>query len=213
MNNNELSNLLALLSPAKRVKYIRQKLLKQNQQTFCKDGIIREGTLKSIEIERMKIGPKIAERLVHKLHLEGVLCDASMFLEDDSLCHITIDASKKELTGSCMSHLEEMRQKIAQLTPINIATNDYAPLIPAQSTLLGREANKKHLLHFNKTLCFIKGNKSSLYYLTFLNDRELEAEINNKKIIISANIINFCSIFIIELIYLGNLYINSSADA
>ncbi|MGA9315230.1 MAG: hypothetical protein WBV77_11435 [Solirubrobacteraceae bacterium] len=70
MNNEEISNILAALSPAKRVKYIRQKLLKQNQQTFCEDGIIREGTLKSIEIERMKIGPKIAERLTHKLSLE-----------------------------------------------------------------------------------------------------------------------------------------------
>lgn len=79
MNYHELAHDLALLSPSKRVKYIRQKLLKQNQQAFCEDGIIREGTLKSIEIERMKIGPKIAERLTHKLSLEGIICDASIF--------------------------------------------------------------------------------------------------------------------------------------
>ncbi|WP_131774867.1 hypothetical protein [Legionella anisa] len=209
MNNDEISNTLAALSPAKRVKYIRQKLLKQNQQIFCEDGIIREGTLKSIEIERMKIAPKIAERLAHKLSLEGIVCDAAIFLQEKNLCHITLDTSKKELTGKSKSYLEEMRQKITQLTPINIVTDQYAPLIPAQSTLLGREANKEDLSQFDKTLCFIRGNKSSLYYLTFLNENELEAEINNKKLIISGNIINFCSIFIIELIYLGNHLTNN----
>lgn len=204
MNNNEISNTLISLSPAKRVKYIRQQLLKQNQQTFCEDGIVREGTLKSIEIERMKIAPKIAERLTHKFGLEGVVCDVNIFLEENNPCHITIDMSKKELTGKSKICLEEMRQKITQLTPINIETDEYTPLIPAQSTLLGREVSKDDLSQFNKTLCFIKGNKSSLYYLTFLNENELEAEINNKKLIISGNIIDFCSIFIIELIYLGN---------
>lgn len=204
MNNEEISNVLALLSPAKRVKYIRQKLLKQNQQTFCEDGIIREGTLKSIEIERMKIGPKIAERLAHKLNLEGIICNLGIFLEDDNPCLISINPSKKELIGKSMEYLEEMRQKITQLTPINIVTDEYAPLIPAQSILLGREANKDNLPQFNKTLCFIKGNKCSLYYLTFLNENELEAEVNDNKLIISTSILNFCSIFIIELIYLGS---------
>ena len=169
-----------------------------------KDGIIREGTLKSIEIERMKIWPKIAERLTHKLSLEGIICDVEVFLEQNNPCHITIDTSKKELTGKSMSYLEEMRQKITQLTPISIITDEYAPLIPAHSTLLAREATKVDLRNFNKTLCFIKGNKSSVYYLTFLNDDELEGEINNKKLIISSSIIDFCSIFIIELIYLGD---------
>ncbi|KTD13219.1 hypothetical protein [Legionella jamestowniensis] len=118
MNNQEISNILINLSPAKRVKFIRQKLLKQNQQTFCEDGIIRSGTLKSIEIERIKIGPKIAERLVHKLNLEGIICDPNLFLEQNAPCTIKIDSSKKELTGSSMSYLEEIRQKITQLTPI-----------------------------------------------------------------------------------------------
>jgi hypothetical protein len=204
MNNHETSNILALLSPAKRVKYIRQKLLKQNQQTFCKDGIIREGTLKSIEIERMKIGPKIAARLIHKLSLEGVICDINIFLEENDPCYVTLDSSKKELTGTSMSCLEEIRKKITLLTPINIVTNEYAPLIPKQSTLLGREATIDNIHQFNKTLCFIKGNKSCMYYLTFLNKNELKAEINSEQIIISTNILNFCSIFIIELIYLGN---------
>ena len=95
-----------------------------------------------------------------------------------------------------------IRLKITQLTSITIETDEYAPLIPAQSTLLGREASKDNLAQFNKTLCFIRGNKSSLYYFTYIN-AELEAEINDKKIIISLNIIDFCTIFIIELIYLG----------
>lgn len=202
MNSQEISNILINLSPAKRIKFIRQKLLKQNQQTFCEDGIIRSGTLKSIEIERIKVGPKIAERLVHKLNLEGIICDVSLFLEQNSSCTIKIDSSKKELAGSSMSYLEEIRQKITQLTPIKISTSEYAPQFPAQSTLLAYEATKEHLKDFDKTLCFIQGNKSSLYYLTYLNEHELEGEINNKRIKISTNIIEFCTIFIVEIIYL-----------
>jgi len=204
MNSEEISNILKPLAPAKRLKYIRQKLLKQNQETFCKDGIVRSGTLKSIEIERMKIGPKIAERLIHKLSLEGIVCEAGIFLEKNNPCHIKIDKSKKELTGNSMGSLEEIRQKITQLTPIKILTNEYAPQIPAESTLLTHEATKESLKQFHNTLCFIKGDKSSLYYLTYLNEHEIRAEINNKTIIISTNIIDFCSIFIVEIIYLGN---------
>ena len=138
------------------------------------------------------------------MNLEGILCDANIFLEQNNPCYITIDTSKKELIGKSLSYLEEMRQKITQLTPINIDTDEYSPMIPAQSILLGREANKDMLQEFNKTLCFIRGNKSSLYYLTFINENELKAEINSKKLVISTNIITFCSIFIIEFIYLGN---------
>ena len=95
MNTSEITNELVKLSPGKRVKFIRQKLLKQNQQSFCEDGMVRSGTLKSIESERMKIGEKIAERLVHKLYLEGVICDSNIFLEKENPCHIEIDFSKK----------------------------------------------------------------------------------------------------------------------
>lgn len=204
MNINEISNALITLSPAKRVKYLRQKLLKQNQHSFCEDGIIRSGTLKSIESERMKIGSKVAERLVHKFHLEGIICGPHIFLEHGDPCDIKIDHSKKELSGSAMSSLEEIRKKTALLTPIVINTNDYAPIIPEHSTLLGREATKNDVVHFKNTLCFIKGDKSSLYYLTHLNNEELEATFNNKTINISANIFDFCSIFIIEIVYFGN---------
>jgi len=202
MNNKEISIILKTLSPAKRVKYIRQKLLKQNQDFFCKDGLIRSGTLKSIEIERMKIGPKIAERLSHKLALEGIVCKASIFLEINSPCTIQIDNSKKELTGNSMDCLEEIRKKLTQLTPIKIVTNEFAPQIPQGSTLLSNLANKDNLKQLYKTLCFIKGDKSALYYLTYINEDELRAEINNEEIIISTNIIDFCSIFIVEIIYL-----------
>ncbi|MFC3909053.1 hypothetical protein ACFORL_08200 [Legionella dresdenensis] len=202
MNTNEISNVLSGLSPAQRVKYIRQKLLKQNQQTFCEDGIVRSGTLKSIESERMKIGPKIAERLIHKLNLEGIICDVNLFLAQNNPCNITIDNSRKELIGQTTSDLEVIRQKITQLLPINITTDEYAPFIPANTILLTREANTQDLNQFNQTLCFIKGDKSSLYYLTFLNEQELTAEINNKKISISTNIVDFCSIYIVEIVYI-----------
>lgn len=204
MKINEIRNELVKLSPAKRVKFIRQKLLKQNQQAFCEDGIVRSGTLKSIESERMKIGAKIAERLVHKLSLEGIICDSQIFLERNDPCHLKIDASKKELTGDSMTYLEEMRQKITKLTPIIISTDDYEPIIPKNTTLLTLEATRDSLKQLKNTLCYIKGDKSSLYYLTYLNTEELEASFNNKQIIISTNLFDFCSIYIVEIIYLGN---------
>ncbi len=203
MNIDEISRELVNLSPGKRVKFIRQKLLKQNQQSFCEDGIVRSGTLKSIESERMKIGTKIAQRLVHKFHLEGIICDPQVFLEANNPCDIQIDPSKKELSEGSMSYLEDIRQKITQLTPIIITTNDYEPIIPEGSTLLTREAGKKELEYLNNALCFIKGNKASLYYLTYINDEELEAKFNDKSIIIPTNIIDFCSIYIVEIIYFG----------
>ena len=95
MNVESISNILYTLPPAKRIKFIRQKILKQNQIDFCSDGIIREGTLKSIESERIKIGEKIAERIIHKLKIEGVFCSKELFLEQSSPCDIKIDLSKK----------------------------------------------------------------------------------------------------------------------
>ncbi|MDI9818518.1 MULTISPECIES: hypothetical protein [unclassified Legionella] len=204
MNINEISNELVKLSPAKRVKFIRQKLLKQNQQSFCEDGIVRSGTLKSIESGRMKIGSKIAERLVHKFNLEGVICDSQIFLEKDAPCDIKIDFSKKELTGDSMSYLEEMRQKITQLTPIIISTDDYEPIFPKETTLLTHEATKENLKQFKNTLCYIKGDKSSLYYLTYMNAEELQANFNNKTITISTNMLDFCSVYVVKIIYFGN---------
>ncbi|MCC5792133.1 MAG: hypothetical protein JJT82_05930 [Legionellaceae bacterium] len=203
MNINEITNELVKLSPAKRVKFIRQKLLKQNQQSFCEDGIVRSGTLKSIESERMKIGAKIAERLVHKLYLEGIICDAQIFLEKNAPCHIKIDTSKNELSGKSKSYLEEIRQKITQLTPIIINSDAYEPIIANETILLTHEAKKEDLEALKNTLCYIKGDKSSLYYLTYLNSNELEANFNNKKIIMSTSMVDFCSIYIVEIIYLG----------
>lgn len=204
MNMNELSAQLAALPPAKRVKFLRQKLLKQNQHCFCEDGIVRSGTLKSIESERMNIGPKIAQRLVHKFHLEGILCEPELFLEQENACIISTDFSKKELTGDSMSYLEEIRQKITQLTPIIINTDEYAPSIPRQTTLLTQELRKDELKQLNNTLCYIKGDKSSLYYLTYLNKEELSAYFNNKRISLSTNLFDFCALYRVEIIYFRN---------
>lgn len=203
MNNCDLSSILIPLSPAKRLKYIRQKLLKQNQQTFCADGIIRSGTLKSIEIERMRIGYKIADKLVHKLSLEGILCNSNIFLDKNAPCDIIIDTSKKELIGSSINSLEEIRKKITQLIPLYISTDEYVPVIPQGTTLLAYEASFADLKLLNNTLCLIKGDKSSLYYLTYCSDNSLYAQMNNSEMIIPINILDFCAIFVIEIIYFG----------
>ena len=205
MNTNEITNELVKLTPGKRVKFIRQKLLKQNQQSFCEDGIVRSGTLKSVESERMKIGEKIAERLVHKLHLEGIICNSSIFLERKNPCFIEVDFSKKELTGGGTNSLENIRKKISQLTPITINTSEYAPIIPKNTILLTHEATKETLAQLNDTLCYIKGDKASLYYLTFLNPEELSASFNGKTIILSSNLFDFCSVYIVEIVYFENV--------
>ncbi|HAF87403.1 MAG TPA: hypothetical protein DCG13_02430, partial [Legionellales bacterium] len=122
MNPTELSHALAQRSPPKRLQFIRQIILKQNQARFCEDGIIRMGTLKSIESARMDIGVKMAERLVHKLSLEGILCDKDLFLAPNSLCVIRFDDTQKALTQKARQSLEIIRQKVTQLVPITITT-------------------------------------------------------------------------------------------
>lgn len=201
MNINEINSELNKLSTAKRIKFIRQKVLNQNQQTFCEDGIIRSGTLKSIESERMKIGPKIAERLVHKLSLEGIKCKSALFLEPNSLCFLEIDFSKRQLAGESIGYLEEIRKKIAQLIPIIINIDEFEPLIPKGTTLLTHEAKEKELKQVTNKLCYIKGDKSFLYYLTYLNEKELKATFNNKEIILSTAMLEFCTIYMVEIIY------------
>lgn len=203
MNIDEISSELKKLSTAKRIKFIRQKVLNQNQQAFCEDGIVRSGTLKSIESERMKIGPKIAERLVHKLSLEGIKCETDLFLEPNSPCFLEIDFSKRQLAGESMGYLEEIRKKIAQLIPIIINTDEFEPLIPKGTTLLTHEVEAKELKQLKSKLCYIKGDKSFLYYLTYLNEKELKATFNNKEIILSTSMIEFCTIYVVEIIYLG----------
>mgnify|MGYP001066843115 FL=1 len=204
MNSQEISNTLKGLSPAKRIKFLRQQILNKNQQQFCEDGIIRAGTLKSIEIERMKIGPKIAARLCHKFSLEGIICDAALFLEHDNCCELEIDHKKKELIGNSLDSLELMRKKITQLTPIQITHDDFSPFIPKDSVLLIREANPKDISGFKKTLCLIRGDKYSLYYLTLTSDDELYAEYKDKQTVFSLNLFDFCSVYIVEMIYLNN---------
>src|SRR5262245_57086622 len=109
-DKKELSRILLPLTPGKRLKYIRQKILNKNQSDFCEDGIIRTGTLKSIETERMKIADKIAERIIHKLSLEGIICEKSLLTKNDDPCIISIDTTKKELAGSSIKTLEEIRK-------------------------------------------------------------------------------------------------------
>lgn len=203
MNIDEISSELKKLSTAKRIKFIRQKILNQNQQTFCEDGIVRSGTLKSIESERMKIGPKIAERLVHKLSLEGIKCQTDLFLEPYSPCFLEIDFSKRQLAGESMGYLEEIRKKIAQLTPIIINTDEFEPLIPKGTTLLTHEAEAKDLMQLKSKLCYIKGDKSFLYYLTYFNEKELKATFNNKEVMLSTSMLEFCTIYVVEIIYFG----------
>lgn len=203
MNYDELSNILSQLCPAKRLKYIRQKVLKQNQDSFCYDGIIRSGTLKSIEIGRMKIGNKIADKLVHKLSLNGIICEPTLFLKQDDLCDIKIDNSKKDLIGDSVNSLEDIRKKITQLIPIRITNNEYAPSVPQGTTLLVYEATRNRLEQLDSTLCFIKSDKSSLYYLTYKEPNLLIACMNNNEITIPTSIIDFCTIFVVEIIYFG----------
>lgn len=203
MNIEDISTELKALSPAKRVKFLRQKILQQNQTTFCADGIVRSGTLKSIESERMKIGPKVADRLVRKLSLEGIKCQADLFLTDNSRCILEVDFSKRKLAGESISYLEEMRQRIGYLTPIFINSGEFEPLIPQGTTLLTYEAGEKDLQMLNNRLCYIKGDKSQLYYVKSISKDKFEAFFNNKKVEFLRSMLDICSVYIVEIIYFG----------
>ena len=56
MEAGTLKQTLTTLSPVGRLKFIRQKIIKKSQINFCEDGIIRIGTLKAVESEKIKIG-------------------------------------------------------------------------------------------------------------------------------------------------------------
>lgn len=195
-----LKNNLMLQSPSQRLKFIRQKVVKKNQNQFCQDGIIRIGTLKSIETEKLKISPRIAERLVHKFSLEGVLCNVDTFLEHKGPCDIKIDSTQAQIIGSSVSNLEEIRRKLQTLTPIYI-DKDLCPLLaPNGATALARQLKFEDLSMLNNTLCLIHGTQKIVAYLTYENNQIL-SQYNGKVEYFPVNIINFCGVYAIEILY------------
>lgn len=204
MNIEDISTELKSLSPEKRIKFLRQKILQQNQTTFCEDGIVRSGTLKSIESGRMKIGSKIAERLVRKFSLEGIKCRDDLFLSEQSQCLIEVDFSRRQLAGESISYLEDIRKKIGYLTPIFINSTEFEPLIPLGTTLLTYEACENDFHKLNNKLCYIKGDKSQIYYVKCINEDKFEAYFNSKKVLFLKSVLDICSVYIVEIIYFGS---------
>lgn len=204
--SSEFSSALISLTPGKRVKYLRQKIMKQNQHEFCTDGIIRSGTLKSIESERMKIGEKISERFLHKFGLEGIDCESDIFLNPSSSCDIRVDLSKKKLVGESLSKIEEIRIKSQKLIPIEVTDDSFSPYIKKSSTLLVKKLPASHVTNLNKDLCYIQGStQSEIYFLTFLSSGNIVAEKPGKKIQLTEDTLSLCNVFAIELIYFGLL--------
>lgn len=191
---------LSQISPAKRLKFLRQKVIKKNQDEFCLDGIIRSGTLKSVESEKLKISPRIAEKLVHKLKLEGIICNEELFLEPDAKCEIVIDDSREKIIGPSSANLEEIRKKLSSLTPIHIDKNLCPAVAPNGATALAKELNENDLLSLNKTLCLVHGAKVFVSFLTYENN-QIRSEIQGKKEYYPANIIKFCGIYMLEVLY------------
>ncbi len=194
---------LAQKSPAKRLKYLRQKIVKKNQDDFCLDGIIRSGTLKSVESEKLKISPRIAEKLVHKFRLEGVICEETLFLEHEAVCEIAIDDSREKIIGQSSANLEEIRRKLSSLTPIHIDKTLCPSIAPNGGTALARELKEENLFHLNKTLCLVHGTKVFVSYLTYEND-QIVAECNGKVERFPTNLIQFCGMYAIEILYFNS---------
>ncbi len=195
-----IQNILTKISPAKRLKYLRQKITKKNQTAFCQDGIIRSGTLKSVETEKLKISPRIAERLTHKFRLEGVVCSDDIFLDDNSECNIRFDRTQERIIGSSASSLEDIRKKLTTLTPIDIPKDLCPTLFPNGATALARELKPDELHTLKKTLCLVHGEKIFISFLSYENDQIISA-INDKVEHFSNNIINFCGLYAIEIVY------------
>ena len=182
---------------------MRQKVIKQNQDQFCQDGIIRSGTLKSVESEKLKISPKIAERLVHKFRLEGLICNDDIFLHNESTCEIKFDSTRKQIVGPLISNLEEIRKKLSTLTPIQIDKSLCPTLAPNGATALARELRMEDLSALNKTLCLVHGIKNFITYLTYENHQIL-SEYNGQTEYFPTNIINFCGLYAIEVLYFNS---------
>lgn len=197
---NLINETLVHKSPAKRIKFLRQKVIKKNQEQFCQDGIIRSSTLKYLETERLKISPRIAERLVHKFSLEGVLCKEEIFLEPESDCQIILDDTREKIIGPSGSNLEEIRKKLSTLIPVHI-NRDLCPAIaPNGATALARELRKEDLSQLKDTLCLVHGTKTFVSLLSYENNQILSN--NNGKIEhFPTNIINFCGMYAIEILY------------
>ncbi len=194
-----LKEKLNLKTPAERLKYLRQKVIKKNQTQFCQDGIIRSGTLKSVETEKLKISPRIAERLVHKFRLEGIVCNEKLFLEPNSNCEITFDDTREKIIGPT-SNLEEIRKKLSSLTPIQIDKDLCPTIAPNGATALARELREDDLAHLKRTLCLVHGTKIFVSFLTYENN-EILSECNGKTERFPTNIIHFCGMYAIEILY------------
>lgn len=201
MDNIEtIRDVLLKMLPAKRLKYLRQKVAQKNQTEFCLDGIIRSGTLKSIETEKLKISPKIAERLVHKFKLEGIICNSDLFLVDKSTCQITFDHSQKSLISNTPSTLEEIRKKLATLTPIDIDKNLCPAIIPNGATALARELTPDDLPKLNNTLCIVHGSKVFISFLSYEDDQIISI-MAGKTDYFSPNIFSLCGVYAIEILF------------
>lgn len=190
-------------TPAKRLKFLRQKVVKKNQDDFCLDGIIRSGTLKSVESEKLKISQRIAEKLVHKFRLEGIICKEALFLDTNSDCEIAIDDSREKIVDRTSGNLEEIRKKLSSLTPIHIDKNLCPFIAPNGGTALARELKEEDLVHLNKTLCLVHGTKVFVSYLTY-EKNQIISENNGKSECFPTNIIQFCGMYAIEILYFNS---------
>lgn len=197
---SEIKNVLLALSPSKRLKFLRQKIIKKNQTLFCQDGIIRSGTLKSIESEKLKISPRIAEKLAHKMGLEGITCHPSLFLDPADECNIQINFENAKIIGPSLSSLEEIRLKLSTLTPLYIDEKLCPSLCPHGATALGRLIYPEDLKNLNHTLCLVKGSKIFVSFLTYDNN-QIISKFNGKTESHSINIINFCELYAIDILY------------
>lgn len=201
MDNTEtIRDALLEMSPAKRLKYLRQKIAQKNQTEFCLDGIIRSGTLKSIETEKLKISPKIAERLVHKFKLEGIICESDLFLKDQNNCQINIDYSKKNIISNTPTCLEEIRRKLTTLTPIDIDKELCPSIMPNGATALARELTFEDLSSLSNTLCVVHGTKVFISFLSYEKEKIIST-MDGKTDYFSPNIFNLCGVYAIELLF------------
>ncbi|MFZ9034575.1 MAG: hypothetical protein ACO2ZM_00415 [Francisellaceae bacterium] len=198
---DELSKILQQLAPFERLKYLRKKQVKQTQDVFCKEGIVRVGTLKATEAGKVKIGERVADKLVNKFAIEGIIISPSLFLDEHDPCHIQLNAKQKKLCND-PSQVEYLRNRLDTLCPISIESNDYSPFLKKGSLILGHKINKSQIQTLKNTLCLIEGNKQTIYYLSHnANNATINAEIKGKKSFLPVDIFDLCNIYVIDVVY------------
>lgn len=203
----EIFNTLHKLEPHQRLKLIRKKVLKKNQMDFCKDGIIRPGTLKAIEAEVLPISDKNKTKLQHKFTIEGLEFSDNILDKNTSEIFLNTKKIKKSPFGSQdVDILERLREFTFNSIPYYTKGKEFEPMFPSNTLFLLKKLEIGEHKSLKNNLCLLQGTqKNEIYYLTFDTEKIYASKApivdQSNTEILPPVVIEFCTIFLIKAIY------------